>query len=289
VMTVVRPAEVTLIDPGSHPRRPLRYRFRPDQAESMVIESRGVGSTAIGDRQMKLPIPPLRTVYRIEAKEVMAAGDLRFGFRAESMEVIEAPGNNLLIVEGAKALFRAMEGLRGHGTITSRGIGLEAEVDEPRPKDPMVRQAVDGIRQSLRQFPIPLPEEAVGKGARWKVRMPVTANGVEVEQTAVYKLVDVFGDRLFFEALSTSSASGLEFQEPIPFGGGKTRTVKVDSLELSGTDKGTFDLARLVPFHEARSTISIRMELPGSQGAGPQKAASKTEMEQKIIAKEEAK
>ena len=52
------------------------------------------------------------------------------------------------------------------------------------------------MKGSFAHLAVPLPEEAVGPGAKWEVRMPIKTQGMTIDQTATYEVVSLEGERL---------------------------------------------------------------------------------------------
>jgi len=107
----------------------------------------------------------------------------------------------------------------------------------------------------------PLPEEPVGAGAKWEIKMPIKSQGMTLNQTATYELVSLEGDRGSAKTSVTQTASNQKIQNPMMPG------TKVDLTKLTGHGTGqlTFDLAQILPpeasveFHQdmATSTTAV--------------------------------
>lgn len=168
---------------GSGPQEVLRYRLAPGTIEHQTrlsIHSRELGEDGAGAAQLL---------------------DVREGFGIE----IGAPGQPLL--------FRALDGaLAGASTplaesylqrwrarlvgqparvhLDARGLLQGVELD---PVAPLARQpgaARDEIVQRVLAIAVPLPEEAVGLGARWQVTTLLRQGPAAVTQTATYTLLE---------------------------------------------------------------------------------------------------
>jgi hypothetical protein len=86
------------------------------------------------------------------------------------------------------APWRALEGRRIALDVDSRGkLGRVTFPDDPSGAKSEV--AIDDITQRLLATFVPLPEEAVGIGASWRVVTILRQRPVIVKQTAIYKLV----------------------------------------------------------------------------------------------------
>ena len=75
----------------------------------------------------------------------------------------------------------------------------------PPGADAQTRQLMDQMKDSFSSVAAPLPEEAVGPGARWEVKMPIKSQGMTIDQTATYELVSLEGERLTTKAPSPNT------------------------------------------------------------------------------------
>ena len=90
-----------------------------------------------------------------------------------------------------KAAFVGIKGLTGTGTVSSRGFSKGVEFKAPAGSNPQARQLMDQMKEFVTQLVAPLPEEAVGPGARWEAKTPLKSQGMTMDQTATYELVTV--------------------------------------------------------------------------------------------------
>ena len=69
---------------------------------------------------------------------------------------------------------------------------------------------LDLLKDVFIQLVTPLPEEAVGVGAKWEVKAPVQSHSIKIDQTANYELVSVEGEQLKTKSTSTQRAGQSE-------------------------------------------------------------------------------
>jgi len=79
---------------------------------------------------------------------------------------------------------------------------------------------------------VQLPEEAVGPGAKWEVKMPVHSQGMTIAQTTSYELLSLEAERLTVTNTVSQSASNQKIQSPVMPG------LKVDLTKMTGTGTG---------------------------------------------------
>lgn len=236
---------VKLLDPGAQPRTALRYKFQANRTEKMVMEMSMAMAMEIGDqKQPETQVPTTRMTMTIDSKEVSPEGDLHYEFELVQVEVLPKPGTNPAMVNAMKQQMRSMQGLSGSVTITSRGFIRDVEIKPPPGIDPQIRQSMDQVKQSMSQMSAPLPEEPVGKGARWQVTMPVETPAMKLTQIATYTLSEIQGDKVKFDITIKQSAPPQEIHTP-----GAAPGVKVLLESLKSSGKGTVEqqMTSLVP------------------------------------------
>ncbi|MHC4461468.1 MAG: DUF6263 family protein [Planctomycetota bacterium] len=265
---------VKLLDPGAQPRTLLRYKFQANRTEKMVMEMSMAMAMQIGDqKQPETQVPATRMTMTIDSKEVSPEGDLHYEFELEQAEVLPKPGANPAVVNAMKQQMSSAQDLRGSATVTSRGFTRDVEIKPLPGIDPQIRQSMDEMKQSINQMSAPLPEEPVGRGARWQVTMPVETSVMKVTQIATYTLSEIQGDKVKFDITIKQSALPQEIDTPGAAPGGK---VFLESLKSSG--KGTVELqmTNLVP------TSNINMTTTNVVSANNQKIKTTATIGMKI-------
>jgi len=187
---------IRVIDAGAAPRAPLRYRWDASANREVVVEAR-LTSRRLADGAWSAPMPiaPIREGFGL-ITQPLAGGGARLSFRGAVAEVVA--GKDAAAAARATeylATYRALlEHRRGDAPLDDRGqLGAPAFADAP-PASSNDR-AVDEVTQRWLEAAVPLPEPAIGKGARWRVVTALRAGAAVVKQTADYALVEARPDR----------------------------------------------------------------------------------------------
>lgn len=254
-ITEFQPASAELLDAGAEPRAALRYKFNKDLKEVMVMEMTiAMGMEVGGMEQPTNAMPTIRMVIALEGREITEEGDLKYGMEFTKIEVLATEDSDPFMVEGMETAMAGVVGLTGWGIVDNRGVTKDIGFTVPAGASPAVVTQLDQMRGQLNQLAAPLPEEAVGIGARWKVTQHIKSNGMTLTQEATYTLDEHFVDNVKMSLTVKQIAPVQNLQTPgLPPG----TTVKLKFLESRGSGKLELDLNRLVP----NSDMTVKMKM----------------------------
>jgi hypothetical protein len=175
--------EIKVIAPGRPPLKALRYHAQAGSRGTFVTSmSMRMAMTVGGQALPSAPMPEMRFTAAYEVTAVTPAGDMRYQFEFVEFDAVGDSSVPPAVLEGTRRALASLKGLRGHAVVTPRGITREAGFEVPEGAPPQVAATLDGMRQALRQFSAPLPEEPVGAGARWDTSTRITQAGMTMQQ-----------------------------------------------------------------------------------------------------------
>jgi hypothetical protein len=240
-------ATMKLVDRGRAPRRKLRYRWRVDHKERLVMDLRTQLSTESDNtKQPEIPLPPVHVIVDIDAQGVWPDGDLQYAWRVASSSV--PPGDPHVppyVADGMRTEVATIARLSGTAVVTSRGLAKEVSIDPGSVTDAGgTGRMVEQMRQQLRDLAAPLPEEDVGVGARWQKLSQLAEKDARVTQTDTFTLVDLDADRGVLDDMLAQTAPPQPLRGPAAPQGAQPQ---MESMLASGDAKTRFDLSRLVP------------------------------------------
>lgn len=260
---------VKLLEPGAEPRTALRYKFQANRSEEMIMEMSMAMAVEMGDlKQPETSVPGTRMTMTIDGKDVSPEGDLHYEFELTQVEVLSTPSDNPMIVNMMKQQVNSMQGLSGSATVTSRGFAKEAEIKPPPGIDAQTKQFMDNMKQSMNQMSAPLPEEPVGRGARWEVTMPVETPAMKLTQIATYTLSEIQDDKVKFDVAIKQTAPPQDIAAP----GAK---VSLESLDSSGTGTIEMQMTNLVPTSNVNLTTTNVVSANGKKIKNTMRIATK--------------
>jgi hypothetical protein len=247
---------ITLLGPGAEPRRALRYRLTEGAREDLIMRTNlTIDTTTDGAPAPTVEYPPVVMNLRLHIASKPSEDQARYTFALASVDVEDAPGVQPEILESMRQHFRAVTGMTGSAHVDARGFNWDARMDRPRDMTPAIQQMLDSATQSMDQVSAPLPEEPVGQGARWELRQTIVQNGVTLQQTTLFELVELVELDGTRGILTTRIAQHAD-RQPMTLASMPGSTAEMLSLDSAGSGRIHFDLDRLVP----RSTLDMRSD-----------------------------
>jgi hypothetical protein len=250
--------EVTLVSPGRPPLKALRYHAKVGARGTFVTSmTMRMAMTAGGKAMPAASNPEMRFTASYEVTAVTPEGDMRYRFEFVTFEAVPDPSVPPAVVEATNRALASLKGLRGRARVSPRGITSEAEFDIPEAAPAPVKSMLDGMRQALRQFSAPLPEQPVGPGARWDIKTRITQAGMTVEQVGHNELTSLEGDRGRLAITLAQTAGAQQVAAP-----GMPPGSRIDLVSLSSTGGGemVFDLSQLAPA-SAQMKMAMAMKM----------------------------
>jgi hypothetical protein len=213
-----------------------------------------------------MKMPQLKITMETRVQSVATNGDISFETLLSDVEVVADSQAAPQVVEAMKTSVGNLKGLSGAGTISSRGLSKTMEIKAPSSADPGAQQAAEQMKEALSRMTSLLPEEAVGPGAKWVVKMPIKSQGMLIQQETRYELTSVEEDILTLASTVTQSAANQKIENPMMPG------LKVDLAKMVGqsTSNTKIDLAKVLP---VEGTVSSDTDVSMSMQAGGQKQA----------------
>ena len=251
--------QVKLLEAGTEPRKVLR--LHPNAGDKQTVEmtmKMAVGIQAGDSLVPTSKLPAMKTTMAATVKNVSAEGDITYEMVLSDTSVVAEEGITPEVAEAMKTSYGGLKGMKGTVVMSNRGFAKTVEMKAPAAADPLLTQGLNWVKESLSSSSAPLPEEAVGAGAKWEVRTALNSQGVTMAQTATSQLVSVDGAHLVIKSALVQQAVRQKIQNPA-LGG---TIVELTSLKGSGTSEVTSDLAQLLPLEasvESHTEISMEM------------------------------
>lgn len=234
---------VELLEPGAEPRRILRYAVPPGTVEEIEVVSGGTMRAEFdGNPGLAGPMPETRASFSVRHR-----GDGRYEIAIGSAVMPDFAFGYLNATDGAKA---DLGGHRFEVAVSERGL-LTAELDR---LDAEFGQIPDqlGVATLLGAIVdavgVPLPDEPVGVGARWRIRRRLPSEVGGFDAVKLYRLAGSTGPRLRLEE-TVERLEALDPAQGMPW-------IRVEATESSGGGERVIALDRVVP-----REVTLRMRM----------------------------
>lgn len=287
-----KPAEVPvvkLIEAGAEPRQALR--LKPAMGLAQATKLRMVMGMSMKSEEMgefpSPPMPPIVMSYTLKAVSVSPEGDVGYDMAFTACGIEENAESPAEMVEAMKAALAPMAGITGSGVVTARGFNKDIQIKIPEGVNAAAGGLMDGMKQQMSQMGTPLPEEAVGAGAKWTVTSKFKSQGLAIEQVATVELISLIDGvaKMKMSVEQTAPANQTIKTPDMPEG----VNVQVESLKSSGTGEFEQALASMAP-RAAESKLVTNLEMKVTQEGGKaQKMSQKVTVDVKLLPVEAAK
>ncbi|MEZ4265928.1 MAG: DUF6263 family protein [Myxococcota bacterium] len=256
--------DVRLVEEGSGEKKTLRYRYAAGSKHIMQMRMQMGMAMKVGERAMP-PVELPAMLMRAEIALGQPDGDLMpYEFSIPTAPEVEPKeGTSEAVMAGLKTSMAAMTGLKGTASVDARGATHKGTFGLEGKDNPQLAQLVDSMGQSMRQMSIPLPEAAVGVGARWQARQRLQMGGMTLYQVGEYTLESIDGDTLKLK-VKLSQLGPKQTMDPPGLPPGMT----AELLDMRGSGEGSMEvvLTSLVPRSQVtvKSDTSMRMVNQGT-------------------------
>jgi len=265
-------APIKLLEAGAEPRKQLRLHPKAGDKQTLSLTikmAEEIKTSEGGSGNGKLPV--ITMTMNATVKDVSDNGDISYEVVIGDTTVAEEPGAAPTATSAAiKAALAGSKGMSSSGTMSSRGFNQGGEFRAPAGGKPMAQQLAGQMQQIFTQLMVPLPDEAIGSGAKWEVKTPIKTQGMTIDQTATYELASLEGERLTVKGTTAQSGANQKIQVP------DMPALQVDLTKMTGkgTSERTFDLAHLLPTAgtgKAHSEVSLAFSAGGQKQAQTKK------------------
>ncbi|HKA90312.1 MAG TPA: DUF6263 family protein [Haliangiales bacterium] len=258
--------EVKLVSPGKAPTKTLRFAPTKGTTQGVVMTMKMQMAIKMGTIDMPATkLPAMKMYADLTVTDVSPNGDIRYDYKLGKIDVDNDPASPPAVVNAMRDALKGAEGITGKARVTSRGFTREMELSVPATANPQLKQMLDSMKESMRQLTAPLPDEAVGVGAKWQTKYRIKQNGMEVQQTADNELVSVSGNVAKVKTTLKQTADRQPMNPPgLPAGA----SVELIELKSSGSGLSEVDLTKLMPTSgsmQLKSNTKAHIKMSGQE------------------------
>ncbi len=267
--------QVELLNPGAEPRQPLRLKPAIDVKETTVTTLKmDMEISALG-RSSPAKSPVSVMTFETKVTKIDPNGDIHYESAYTNVDITGDTGNTPPAVRDAmRAALKSMVGMKGSFIMDNRGFNKGGNFIWPEGADNNLKQMVRQMSKSLEQVASPLPAEAVGKGAKWRVSSSSDFSGIKVNDISTYELASWQDGVASLNVTIEQQANPQNITSPqLPPG----TTVTLKSLASQGRGTTTMRLDRLMPVRSTWS-VSSNSEMSAKTAGSSQESPITTKM-----------
>lgn len=254
-----------LLESGTEPRQQLRFDFVKGQKQTVQVKTKMNMSMKIGEFPLpSQPLPSQVMTMDLAINKVSEAGTATIDFQVTSSGLTDTDDIPDFQLRQMEKLLGGMEGLKGTSIIDKKGYTESVDFQIAEGTDKQVAQQIESLKSSLQQMANPFPDEAVGPGARWEVRMPFEQNGIKIVQVTSYLLKSYADGKGNLEVKVKQMADEQNIHPP---GAPPGSDIKLTEFDGSGSGQINFSVKKAGPL---KSTISSKTALKTEAAFGDQ-------------------
>jgi hypothetical protein len=274
------PSIVKVIDAGAQPRKTLRYNIPATFKGSMdMTMEMSMNINAGGMPIPPMAIPAMKMSADLAVTGVTPAGDTSYTMAFTGVTMDSAGGDaNPLLAQLLPTLQNSLSSIKGTATVTNRGQVKETKIDMGQAG--AAQQMMGDLSSQLDNLSTPLPEEAVGVGAKWEARSAMKTGGQVSFQKVTAEVVAIAGNAVTLKlTIEQTLPAQTVTNSALPAG----IDAQMDGGKGSGTGTMVIHLDSLIPTGETAMTSSMSMTL--SMGGQSQPMTSENTIKMKIDVK----
>jgi len=279
-----KPPQIELLSPGAEPRQQLRFKPAIDLKETTVMTLKmDMEISADGRLFPAVKVPAAAVTWETKVTKIDPNGDIHSEFSYTNADIAGDTANvPPALLDSMRSTLKTMVGIKGSFITDNRGFYKGGGFSVPEGTDSKLKQMFQQMSQSLEQLSTPLPAEAVGKGAKWRVISGSDFTGINLNNIATYELTDLQDGTVALNVSIEQQANPQNVTSPqLPAG----TTLTLKSLASSGRGSVAWRLDRLMPFRSTASVSSNSEMSVKNAGTSEESITMKMDMEMTLESK----
>ena len=268
--------QVELLNPGVEPRQQLRLKPAIDVKETTVMTVKmDMEISASGRSSPGTKIPVSVMTFETKVTKIDPNGDIHYEFAYTNADLTGDTGNIPPAARDAmRSALKSMVGMKGSFIMDNRGFHKGGDFILPQGADNNLKKMVGQMSKFLEQLGSPLPAEAVGKGAKWRVSSSSDFSGMNLNDISTYELASWEDGVASLNVSIEQQANPQNITDPqLPPG----TTLTLKSFASQGRGAATRRLDRLMPFRSTES-VSSNSEMSAKNAGSSEELTITTKM-----------
>lgn len=248
--TTVQP-QVELLNVGMEPRQKLRFKSVVNAKQTATITmNMDMAVSVAGKPTSQVKIPTTAFTMQTVVTKVDANGDMHYQFSYTDADVVAASTTLPKQVDLMRSRIKKMVGTKGNVVVDNQGRTKTASFVFPETLDTDMKQQMEQMTNSVAQLSSPVPEQAIGTGAKWQVSSSPKLSGINLTQLVTYQLVSLQNNIATLNVNVEQHAKQQNFTRP-----GMRMPSGTLIVNAQGQGQLTQPLHQLMPL---RSAMSVR-------------------------------
>ncbi|HEY9688607.1 MAG TPA: hypothetical protein V6D46_01335 [Coleofasciculaceae cyanobacterium] len=262
----IQPTQITLLDPGTGDRQPLRLRLRVgDRQQALLVIKSKMRLMLPQQPAIETPTPEMRLTTAVQVDRVEPNGDVAYTLSYPKIEMIAPAGTPASVQAAMNQSAREMQGMRIRLQGNDRGGISAVNFDFDKPPSAVLQAALAQMTDSIRNSNIEFPAEPIGLGGRWRATTSIEANGLRINQRAIYQVTELTPDRVVLSVTVEQTAPSQKLMIPgVPV----AQAPNLRSYAATGSGQLRMDFNRSIPT-QSNLTLNLRSEMDLPTAADP--------------------
>lgn len=271
--------QVELLNPGVEPRQQLRLKPAIDVKETTVMTLKMDIKVSASGRSSPVAKSPVSVMtFETKVTKIDPNGDIHYEFAYTNADITGDTGNTPPAARDMRSALKNLVGMKGSFIMDNRGFHKGGNFILPEGADNNLKQMVREMSKFLGQPASPLPAEAVGKGAKWRVSSFSDFSGLNVNDISTYELAGWQDGVASLNVSIEQQANPQNITSPqLPPG----TTLTLKSFASQGRAATTMRLDRLMPFRSTGS-VSSNSEMSAKTAGSSEELTITTKMVMEI-------
>ncbi|MDY6902808.1 MAG: DUF6263 family protein [Cyanobacteriota bacterium] len=247
--------QLKVISTGTGNKEKLRFTPKVGTKQTINVTLNKDTLMSIGDFKMpRAKLPAYLITLDSTVTKVDANGNIFYDLAYSDVKIKGDAQTRPELIKVISKQIGQLENFKASAVIDNQGRTKKLDYVIPSTVDVNIKFLVEQLSNSLQQLSSPVPEVAVGTGAKWQVSSNTSINGINLNQTTTYELVNVKG------GVATLNVN-LQQQEK------STQVIDYPGLPLDGIltlqtfrskaqGKATIDLDKVMPINSQLSLLA---------------------------------
>ncbi|NJM21695.1 MAG: hypothetical protein HC836_17470 [Richelia sp. RM2_1_2] len=253
--TSVKLPQLKVINTGTGKKEKLRFTPKVGTKQSINVTLSKDTLMSIGDFKMpRAKLPAYIITLDSTVTKVEPNGDIYYDIAYSNVDIQGDAQTKPELIKVISKQIEQLENFTGSAVIDNQGIVKNINYAIPAKVDVNIKFLVEQLSNSLQQLSSPVPQEAVGIGAKWQINSETDINGINLKQTTTYELVNIKDNvaTLNVDLQQQEKSSQVIDYPGLPLDG----ILTLQSFKGSAKGKATIQLDKVMPVNSQLALVA---------------------------------